>query len=55
MNKVVAKNEAELEEYRQKLFKAKESYRKEQAQLPFEQKIDIVLKLNRFAREWKHA
>lgn len=52
MKKVVAKNEKEVEEYRQRLFKAKEAYRKEQAKLPFEKKIEIVMKLNRFAREW---
>jgi hypothetical protein len=53
MKKVVAKNEIELEKYRQKLFKTKEAYRKEQARLSFEQKIEIVMKLNRFAKEWK--
>lgn len=52
MKKVIAKNEKEVEKYRQRLFKAKEAYRKEQAKLPFEEKIAIVLKLNRFAREW---
>lgn len=52
MKKLVAKNEKEVEEYRQKLFEAKEAYRKEQAKLPFEEKIAIVMKLNRFAREW---
>ena len=53
MKKVVAKSEKELEQYRQRLFKAKEVYRKEQAKLPFEQKIEIVIKLNRFAKEWR--
>ncbi|MEW6203647.1 MAG: hypothetical protein AB1546_16870 [bacterium] len=53
MKKVIAKNKKEVEKYRQKLFKAKEAYRKEQAKLPFEKKIEIVMKLNRFAREWR--
>jgi hypothetical protein len=53
MKKVVAKNEIEVEEYRQKLFKTKETYRKKQARLSFEEKIEIVMKLNRFAKEWK--
>jgi len=52
MKKAIAKNEKEIEEYRQRLFKAKEAYRKEQAKLPFEKKIAIVMMLNRFAREW---
>ena len=55
MKRVVAKNEKEVEEYRQRLFKAKEEYRNEQAKLPFEKKIEIVIKLNRFARDWKQA
>ncbi|MFQ5652250.1 MAG: hypothetical protein ACE5IY_20160 [bacterium] len=55
MKKVVAKNEKEVEEYREKLFRAKEAYRKEQAKLPFEKKIEIVMKLNRFARKWKQV
>ncbi len=55
MKKVVAKNEIDLEKYRQKLFKTKETYRKEQARLSFEQKIEIVMKLNRFARGWRKA
>ena len=55
MKKVIAKNEKELEKYRQRLFKTKETYRKEQAKLPFEQKIEIVMKLNRFAKEWRQA
>ena len=55
MKKVIAKNEKEVEEYRQRLFKAKEAYRKEQARLPFEEKIAIVMKLNKFAREWGTA
>lgn len=53
MKKVVAKNQIELEEYRQKLFKAKETYRKKQARLSFEEKIEIVVKLNRFAKDWR--
>ncbi|MCK6622520.1 MAG: hypothetical protein HUU32_02535 [Calditrichaceae bacterium] len=52
MKRAIAKNEKEIEEYRQRLFKAKEAYRKEQAKLPFEKKIAIVMMLNRFAREW---
>jgi len=52
MEKIVAKNEKEVEQYRQRLFKAKEAYCKEQAKLPFEEKIAIVMKLNRFAMEW---
>ena len=52
MKKVVVKNKKEVEKYRQKLFKAKEAYRKEQAELPFEKKIEIITKLNRFAGEW---
>ena len=55
MKRVVAKNEKEVEKYRQKLFKTKETYRKEQAKLPFEQKIKIVMQLNRFAKEWRQA
>ena len=52
MKNVVAKNKKDVEKYRQRLFKAKEAYRKEQAKLSFEKKIAIVMKLNRFAREW---
>ncbi len=55
MKKVVAKNELELEKYRQSLFSSKKRYRREQAKLPFEKKIEIVMKLNRFAREWRQA
>ncbi len=55
MKKVVAKNEIELEKYRQTLFSSKEAFRREQAKLPFEKKIEIVLKLNKFAREWRQA
>ena len=55
MKRVVAKNENEVEKYRQSLFKAKEAYRKEQAKLPFEKKIEIIIKLNRFAKEWRQA
>jgi hypothetical protein len=55
MKKVVAKSEIEIEKYRQKLFKTKVAYRKEQARLSFEQKIEIVMKLNRFAKEWRKA
>lgn len=55
MKKIVAKNEKEVEKYRQSLFKAKAAYRREQAELPFEEKIAIVMKLNRFAREWGAA
>ena len=55
MKQVTAKNEKEVEKYRQRLFKAKEAYRKEQAKLPFEKKIEIVSKLNRFAREWRQT
>ena len=52
MKKVVVKNKKEVEKYRQKLFNAKKAYRKEQAELPFEKKIEIIAKLNRFAGEW---
>ncbi len=52
MKKLVAKNTIELEKYRQTLFSSKEVYRREQAKLPFEKKIEIVMKLNRFVREW---
>ncbi len=55
MKKVLAKNEIELEKYRQTLFNSKEAYRREQAKLPFEKKIEIVMRLNRFAREWRRA
>ena len=55
MKKVIAKYEKEVEEYRQKLCETKETYRKEQAKLPFERKIEIVMKLNRFAKEWRQA
>lgn len=55
MKKVVAKNQAELESYRQKLFSSKKAYRREQAKLTFEKKIEIVMKLNRFAQEWRQG
>jgi hypothetical protein len=45
VKKIVAKTEEELEAYRQRLFAAKAAYRKEQAKLPFEKKIEIVMKL----------
>lgn len=53
MKKVIARNKKDVEKYRQKLFKAKEAYRKEQAKLPFEKKIEIVMQLNKFAKEFK--
>ena len=52
MKKVAVKNIKEVEKYRQKLFKAKEAYRKEQTKLSFEKKIEITAKLNEFAKEW---
>jgi hypothetical protein len=55
MKKLVAKNATELEKYRQTLFSSKEAYRREQAKLSFEKKIEIVIKLNRFVREWRQA
>jgi len=55
MKKIAVKNGMELERYRQTLFSSKEAYRREQAKLPFEKKIEIVMKLNKFAREWRQA
>lgn len=55
MKKVIARNKDEVGRHRQKLFEAKKAYRLEQAKLPFEKKIEIVMKLNKFAREWSHA
>ncbi len=53
MKRVIARNKKDVEKHRQKLFKAKEAYRKEQAKLTFEKKIEIVTQLNKFAREFK--
>lgn len=53
MKNTVARTQKDIEQYRQKLFKAKEAYRKEQARLPFEKKIQIVMQLNRFAKAFK--
>jgi len=55
MKKIAVKNEIELERYRQKLFSSKEANRREQARLPFEKKIEIIMKLNKFAREWRQT
>ena len=55
MKKVVARNELEFEKYRQSLFSSKKRYRREQAKLPFEKKIEIVMKLNSFASEWRQT
>lgn len=55
MKKAAARSKKDIEKYRQKLFKAKEAYRKEQARLPFEKKIEIVMQLNRFAKDFKKS
>ncbi len=49
MNKIVARNAQEIEEYRQKIFKSKEECRKLFAKLPFDEKLKIVDELVEFA------
>lgn len=43
----------EVEKYREKIFKAKEEYRKELAGLPFEKKIEILVRLQKRANYLK--
>ena len=45
MHNIVAKSEKEIEQYRDKIFKSKDEYRKKVMKLPFEKKIEILLKL----------
>ncbi len=45
MHNIVAKSEKEIEQYRDKIFKSKDEYRKKLMKLPFEKKIEILLKL----------
>lgn len=49
MNKIVARNSQEIEEYRQKIFKSKEECHKLFAKLPFDKKLKIVDELVEFA------
>ncbi len=53
MGNVIAKNKAEVEKYREKIFKAKEEYRKELVKLPFEKKIEILIRLQKRAHYLK--
>jgi len=55
LKEIVLKNKKELDKYRSRLFEAKEAYRKEQAELPFEKKIEMVNTLNRFAKQWRNS
>lgn len=56
MNNVIAGNKEEIEKYREKLFKAKEKYHREQIKLPFEKKMEILVKLNKIVKDSKkHA
>lgn len=55
MDNVMARNKEEVEKYREKIFKAKEEYRKELAKLPFEKKIEIVLELQERAKILKRG
>lgn len=41
----------EVESYREKIFKAKEKYHKELSKLPFDEKVKILKKMWRIARE----
>jgi len=53
MNNVIVRNKEEVEKYREKIFKAKEEYRKELAGLPFEKKIELVIRLQKRANYLK--
>mgnify|MGYP001563917189 CR=1 FL=1 len=50
MDNLMARNEEEVREYREKILKTKEEYRQELAKLPFEKKIEILNKLKRRAK-----
>lgn len=45
MNNLIVKNKKEIEQYKEKIFKSKDEYRKKLMKLPFEKKIEILLKL----------
>ena len=45
--------ENEIEKYRKRIFKSKEEYRKELAKLPFEKKIEILVKIQKRAKYLK--
>ncbi|MBI4803351.1 MAG: hypothetical protein HY796_12590 [Elusimicrobia bacterium] len=53
MTNVVAKNKQGVEKYRAKIFKAKEECRKELARLPFEEKIEALIRLQKRANYLK--
>ena len=47
MDNIIVKNKQEVEKYREKIFNAKEDYRKMLAKLPFEEKIEILSRLQK--------
>jgi len=53
MHNVIARNKEEVEKYREKIFKIKEEHRKELSRLPFEEKIEIVVRLQKRAEYLK--
>jgi len=53
MDRLVAKNQKEVEEYRQTIFKSKEECRRLFAEEPFENKIRIAFELYRQAEYLK--
>ncbi len=50
MDNLIAKNEEDVRNYREKIFKTKEEYRQRVAKLSFEKKIEILNKLKRRAK-----
>ncbi len=53
MNKVIAKNQKDIEKYRRKIFKSKEECRRIFAKEPFEKKIETAFKLYKRAEYLK--
>jgi hypothetical protein len=54
MNNKIAKNQKDIEKYREKIFKSKEECRKIFAKEPFEKKIKIAFELYRRAEYLKN-
>lgn len=53
MNNIVAKNQEDIEKYREKIFKSKEDCRKIFAEEPFEEKIKTAFELYKRAEYLK--
>lgn len=53
MDNIIIRNKRELEKYRDKIFKAKEDYRKMLARMTFEEKIETLIRLRKRANYLK--